>query len=445
MKLKIFTSLGLVCLLLLFGCKNRDNGGGTTGKTHKQVWTEDLDYFENVYLNESSTFPKDSIPSCKLLLSTLKSQIDLLTDNQIILQLSRCVAMANNGHTTIPLGFMAQIPMRFYRFSDGLYVIKTDQTSKDYLGAKLLKINSMEIEEVEIKLNPYLSGIDRWKEFKATDYLSSPEILHGIGLSERNEMTLTLFLDKDTVELTSSTQKMKSTKDESWSNLYADPNEPNWHHVLSENAAQPLYLKHMKEGVFYTFLDSENLAYFSINGYWHQAGNFKAQIKAFIEELKQKPNYDVVLDLRYFTGGNYTIPVDLASKPPELIDPDQNIFLITSNMTFSAGLVTAARIKYYAGDKIIIVGEEVGDNLKFWAERDDYTLPNSGIRILDADAEHDWQDDTFTFGTSFWVNAFYGVPAKSLKVDQEIKMSFEDYMAGKDPIFEWITTRSNSK
>jgi hypothetical protein len=434
MKLKTLNKIGLIFILLIFiiGCNTQ-----ASEKSRHQKWIEDIAYFENEYLKESRTFSKDSIASCKLILSSLKSQIDSLADNQLILQLSKCVAMANNGHTVIPLGFMDKIPLRFYRFSNGLHVIKTDSSSKEYLGARILKINSIEIEEVENKLNPYISGIDRWKKFKTSNYLASPEILNGIGVSGKDSMTLTLLKAKDTLEVTFETKEMKNNY-ESWMDLYPDPSDTAWQHVLKANMETPLYLKMMNEGVFYTFIDSEKLAYFSINGHWDKSEDFKGRIKEFIRELKTKTDYDVVIDLRYYTGGNYIIPVDLATEPPKIIDTDKKIYLITSNMTFSAGLVTAARIKYFAEDKIVIVGEEVGDNLKFWAENDPYKLPNSGIRIFDSAAEHDWQDDNFTFGKTFWVNIFYGVPAKNLKVDKEIKLSFEDYMNGKDPIITWI-------
>ena len=194
----------------------------------------------------------------------------------------------------------------------------------------------------------------------------------------------------------------------------------------------------MNEGVFYTFLDSKKIAYFSINALWYKSQDFEGRIKEFLKELKIKTDYDVVIDLRYYTGGNYLKPSKLATKPPKIIDRDKKIYLITSPMTFSAGLVTAARIKYFAKDKIVVVGEEVGDNLKFWAEGDYYNLPNSGIEIQDSKYEHDWKDDKFILGRTFWVNLFYGVPAKDLKVDKEIKLSFENYINSTDPILEWI-------
>ncbi len=425
---------------MLIGCGEQKNGKNFSEKTRNEKWVEDLAYFENEYLKESKTFPKDSISSCKTLLADLKTKLDTLADNQIILQISKCVAMANNGHTTIHLSWMDKIPLRFYWFTDGLYVIKTDNSSSEYIGSKVLKINSIEIDTVLKRLNPYLSGIASWKKYTASNYLSSPEILNGIGLTDRDSMNLTLLKAKDTIEISFGTKEMENSKYEyeTWSDLYPDSTEIGWSHVLKANGNQPLYLKHMNDGVFYTFLESKKIAYFSINALWYKCPDFEDKIEEFIDELKTKTDYDVVLDLRYYTGGNYMIPSKLATKPPKIIDTDKNIYLITSSMTFSAGLVTSARIKYFAEDKIVVVGEKVGDNLKFWAEGDYYKLPYSEIEIQDSESEHDWQDDKFTLGKTFWVNAFYGVPAKDLDVDREIHLSFGDYINGKDPILNWI-------
>lgn len=418
----------------MIGCGEQKTEKNLSEKTRSEKWIEDLAYFENEYLAESRIFPKDSISSCKTLLAHLRTKLDTLSDNKIILQLSRCVAMANNGHTTIQLSWMDKIPLRFYWFSDGLYIIKTDSSSAQYLGTRVLDINSIEIDTVLKRLKPYLSGIDSFKKFTATNYLASPEILNGIGLTAHDSMRLTLLKGKDTLEVTFKVKEMPNSKYEyeTWDDLYPDWNKnDSWNYLLTKNDSLPLYLKHMNEGVFFTFLDSKKIAYFSINALWYKCKDFKGKIEEFIGKLKTKTDYNVVLDLRYYTGGNYLIPTKLATKPPKIIDDDKKIYLITSRMTFSAGLVTAARIKYFAKDKIVVVGEKVGDNLKFWAEGDYYNLPNSGIKIQDAKYQHDWQDDKFTLGKTFWVNAFYGVPAKNLNVNKEIQLSFEDYLNGR--------------
>ena len=443
MKLKILGIIGLifVSLILILGCEKQKTEITNSEKARSEKWMEDIAYFQNEYLNESKTFPKDSISSSKVLLSGLKTQIDSLSDNQIILQLAKCVAMANNGHTTIHLSGMGKIPVRYYWFANGLYIIKTDKSSAAYLGTKVLKINSIEIDTVLKRLKPYLSGIDRFKKFTATNYLASPKILNGIGLTAQDSMRLTLLKGIDTLDVSFKVKEMPNSKYEyeTWADLYPDRTENDtWEYILTNNDSLPLYLKHMDEGVFYTFLDSEKIAYFSINALWYKSPDFKGKIEDFLDDLKTKRDYNVVFDLRYYTGGNYLIPTKLSTKPPKIIDEDRKIYIITSPMTFSAGLVTAARIKYFAKTKAVIVGEEVGDNLKFWAEGDYYKTPNFNIEIQDSKYEHDWKDNMFTLGKTFWVNAFYGVPAKDLEVNKEIQLSFEDYLNNRDPILGWI-------
>jgi len=82
--------------------------------------------------------------------------------------------------------------MKFYRFSDGIYVVKSDSISSKYLGFKVLKINSIPIDQVEERLFPYVSGVESWKKFKTIDWITSPQILHEIGMGEKDSITLTL-------------------------------------------------------------------------------------------------------------------------------------------------------------------------------------------------------------------------------------------------------------
>ena len=433
--------LVVVIIACISACSSSNEVEPGPASTRQEKWKADLAYFEDIYLTRSRTFPQDSLLPCKKVLRHLKANQETLTDPEIILGLSKCVAMANNGHTTIHLSRMATIPLRFYWFKDGLHIIKSDTASSIYLGSKLLAINGMPVDKVYKKLAPYLSGIPSFKKFTATHYLSSPEILSGIGLSKPNQMELRLLKGADTLSTTFTTKEMSNPTYayESWSDLYPDWNtKDEWAYTLAKNKVLPLYLEHMDKGVFYHFLEEEQLAYFSINAMWYKEPDFKGKIGSFLKELKGKRDFDVVLDLRYYTGGNYLIPTELASQPPKIINDDQKIYLITSPMTFSAGLVTAARTKYFAKDKLVIVGEEVGDRLKFWAEGDYYKTPHFEIQIQDSKFEHDWEDNTFTFGKSFWVNNFYGVGAKHLRVDEPIKLSYKDYYQGVDPILDWI-------
>ncbi len=433
----------ILTLIILNSCGEQRTQIDQLEKPRLEKWIEDITYFEQEFVNNSKPFPKDSIAPCLIRLKRLRANIIKLSDTQIMLELSRCAVMANNGHTGLSWGEMDAIPLRFYQFSDGMYIVKADSMLSEYLGAKVLKINSIEVSEVQKLVYPYISGIDRWKKYESSFRINSPKILHALGIGKKDSLTLTLIPlhGRDSVEVSFAVKEIENDKkgNDSWADLYPNNTKGNaWQYVKKSKENLPTYLKNTEDGVFYEFMDEEKIAYFGINRLWENCPDFKGEINEFLDILKTKANYNVVIDLRYFTGGNYIIPSKLATKPPKIIDEDKKIYLITSNKTFSAGLVTAARVKHFAKDKIVIVGEEVGDNLKFWAEGISHELPNSGIKIYDSKYEHDWKDDKFIPLKTFWVNAFFGVPAKDLKVDKEMQLSFDDYMKDKDPILDWI-------
>ena len=319
----------LLLLILIFkSCSGQTIDTNKAEKSRHEKWIEDLEYFENEYLENSKTFSVDSRALCKKHIADLKRKADSLNDNQIILELSRCVAMANNGHTAINLGWMKKIPLRFFWFSDGLYIIKTTDTLSQYLGAKVLMINSFKTNEMLRNLNPYLSGNENWKRFIATNYLCSPEVLNGINCSDSSFLNLTLLLNYDTISTLIEVSKATDKRYEynSWENIYPqEPGTEEWSHVFNSTENLPLYLQHSDKGAFYKFLDYKKMAYFNLNTSWDRGVKLTDIINEFLDSLKKKQDYSVIIDLRFNTGGNFLLPLKLAKKTPKIINDKSNI------------------------------------------------------------------------------------------------------------------------
>ena len=87
-----------------------------------------------------------------------------------------------------------------------------------------------------------------------------------------------------------------------------------------------------------------------------------------------KPEH-LVLDLRFDGGGDISKTIaffnGLAAAVPG------RIYVIVSRLTFSAGIVAAALVEQSAPDRVQIVGEPVGDRLRFWSEGRHVCLPDS--------------------------------------------------------------------
>ena len=98
--------------------------------------------------------------------------------------------------------------------------------------------------------------------------------------------------------------------------------------------------------------------------------------------------------------------------------------------------MTAARLKYYSGDRAVVVGEPAAEGLKFWAETRFITLPNPRLRIYGGYAAHNWEDGVYEAD-----RRYFWLMRSMIDVDIPVAVSFQDYLLGIDPILRVIETR----
>ena len=85
-----------------------------------------------------------------------------------------------------------------------------------------------------------------------------------------------------------------------------------------------------------------------------------------------------------------------------------------------------------------IVGEPVGDRLRFWGEGRDMTLPNSGVTLHFATGLHDYARPCWGEPGCFWVMYFFPMHLKTIAPDVTIPYSFADYRALRDPVLDYV-------
>ena len=148
-----------------------------------------------------------------------------------------------------------------------------------------------------------------------------------------------------------------------------------------------------------------------------------------------------MFDVRFNTGGSNEETAEIAEGIPAWFDSARSIYIITGPATFSAGSITAARLKYYSGKRAVIVGEPAGEGLRMWSEGPRFTLPNSKLQVKAATTIHDFAEAEFELGKTFFMDLFLAVPAGDLDVDLPVTVSFQDYLSGHDPVLEAISSR----
>lgn len=434
----IFALTFLMCSLQSCLTNSKYTAQYDSPKDRNEAWNQDLSHFQNNYFDLCKSFPKDSVIEANKIIDSLKQNIDKLSDNQIKLLISKCVGMAEDGHTTVYMGKFATIPLKFYLFDDGLYVTSVKSGYEKYLGARVNKIEDKSIEELIGYVTTYTSGNKSWIKYKSSFLLASPDFLEGIGLVKNiNAIKYELVIGEDTLTTYLNVEKKHDILDEfdSWRNLapsnkmYTDTIN-NWSYVLVKPT--PLYLSKPNIPGFIKPIDSLNALYVQINNSTKIPNLLKEVKDAVISNNAQ----NLIIDLRFNTGGNYLKQTKFSKKNPKLVKG--KVFIITGHATFSAGICTAARIKYYAKEKAVVIGQEIGDSLVFWAEGKRFILPNSKLPIRVATGFHDWESNNFDLSKTFWLNIFYGVSAKDLKPTIFVDNKYSDYINGIDKTLEEI-------
>jgi hypothetical protein len=204
----------------------------------------------------------------------------------------------------------------------------------------------------------------------------------------------------------------------------------------------PLDLQAPDRFYWYDVLQERSTLYVQINAVRNEAGgktlpDFLASVLA---EAKWRAPRDAIVDLRVNAGGDYLLTAEFTRELPAVLPADGRVYIVVSGNTWSAGLVTAARLKYFAGKRAVIVGEEMGDAPQFWAEGRRAELPNLGVRISYATAWHDWKNGCAwrEIGFCYWLNYLVGVPAGDLSPMIVAPIRFADYIKGEDTVMKAI-------
>jgi hypothetical protein len=141
-----------------------------------------------------------------------------------------------------------------------------------------------------------------------------------------------------------------------------------------------------------------------------------------------------VLDLGFDFGGDIHQTRELAREMVKAVPG--RIFVLTGPYTFSAGIVFAAAVKHDAGDRATIVGEPVGDRLRFWSEGKHACMPKSGYCFQVSNGLWD-----LTRGCAKEYGCYgdrLDARVDSLEPDIPAPLTSRDWLSGRDPAMEAV-------
>ncbi|MBL7818864.1 MAG: hypothetical protein JNL70_27945 [Saprospiraceae bacterium] len=388
-------------------------------------WQSDLRFLQTTVHNDYSfLFKKVAAKTFDDEVEKLYKAIPSLQPHEIVTGFSRIVALFQYGHTDVyfdnKIVPFHRLPVNFYQFSDGIYLQAVTRDYPQALGAKVLKIGDMPINDVLKAIYPVVpSENDQYFKSHASYYLRIPEILHAQKVIPilTNKIKFTLEKDGKVFEqIFEAKESYKTTPQYGY--IQADSL---WLDARSGDKT-PLYLKHLDKIYFYEYLPESKTVYVRHSQIQDDPSEaipaFYARVFDFIEKNDVEK---LVLDVRLNGGGNnYKNKPIVTGIIKSKINQKGRVFVILGRRTFSACQNLVNELHNYTN--AIFVGEPTSENINFYGDNRRIELPKSKLGVALSFAW--WQDKPQ------WENDDWLAP------NIAAEMSFEDYRSNRDPILD---------
>ena len=400
-----------------------------------QKWQEDVRYLQNIITTErSNLFHVITREEFEQAAEELHANIPKMQRHEIIVGLARLVAMFRIGHTNLPIlpwrrnhdpniGFH-RFPLLVYLFPDGVYVRSAKEKYREAVGSRVVRLGNLPIEAALEALRPVVPWEnEQYFRSAVPYYLSCPEVLHASGVIENLEKA-PLVIEKDGKEQTIWLEAEEAGRfpgdygtvrlEDGWVDARQFATDPT-----------PLWLKNLHRNFFYEYLPASKTVYVRHSQVRNESdetiAEFFEKVFQFVDENDVEK---FVLDLRLNGGGNNYLnrPVIVGLIQARKINQPGRLFTVIGRRTFSACQNLVNEIEKYT--QTIFVGEPTSENVNFYGDIVQKTLPNSDLSVR---LSHLWWQNLDPRDTRQWT-------APQIAVD----MTFEDYRNNRDPVMEAI-------
>ena len=365
------------------------------------AWLEDLDFLARElpahHKNLFYTLKKEDFTAR---VAKISAGLPQMTEPEIRAALVRLVASVGNAHTSINvLAGTPMYPLQFAEFPEGYYVMAA--ANQEAIGARLISIGGVPAVEIRKRLVPMVP-------------METP-------LMEKNRLPGLL---RSAVALGMESAAFRFEKDGRQFEVALEALPPRQQPKLeTAQFPVPLYLSDRASAYWFRYLEKEKALYIQYNRCQdvpsHPFADFTKEVMA---AAGQHPVEKIIVDLRHNGGGNSEVirPLYRALKA----GPRRQIFVLTSQETFSSGFLAEWEFKHQF--KAQIVGEASSQRPNAYGDIRSLELPNSKLTV--------W------YCTKYFKMASHGDP-DSLPVDIPVETTAKDYFAGRDPVLERVLER----
>ena len=386
-------------------------------------WAYDLDFFlsEARRLHAGPDRPAFA-PAFQQAIEGLKARVDGLDDLGMALELQKLVvAHLADGHSVVypvptpRVDFGGVLPVRFYAFSDGLYVIAAEPAQAALVGRRVTAIGGKPVAALLDGLTPLISrDNDQGLLWLGPLYLRFPALLRALGAAESIAgATLTLAAGDQPGEQTEDVTLATLPIDNSSQRLVAPPEGP-----------PPAWLSRPDANYWHAERPDLNAWYAQFNQVQNaEQGPSVAQwVESLRGDMAAHPRPNLILDLRHNNGGNNNLiwPLVRLAAWHEMSDPAHRTWVITGRGTFSAAQDLVNFLD--RATNAIFLGEPAASRPNFTGEDTPVQLPWSRVRM--------------SISSRYWQDAPPGDRRRYVPVAMPVTLSAADWRANRDPVLE---------
>ncbi|MGH9869202.1 MAG: hypothetical protein ACREAA_13700 [Candidatus Polarisedimenticolia bacterium] len=430
MTLRLTMVKGAVCGLLLMGGGFLSPAlGAETGAEEDRVvgWRSDLDTLlaeirGQHYIYRSRPLPADLLRDAE----RLRARIPELNDERILVELQRLMVHLGDGHSfVLPFGpkrvDSRMLPIRFYLFSDGLFVIDAERGNEQWIGRKVTRIGTTPVDEALQRLESVVH-----RDNAMTVKWIGPVMLAHRGVLE----TVASGIDPELISIT-----LQSPGGGVSEALLAPIPPPSSSRIpklipsrLPGAPPPPLYLQKVAVHYWTKEMPEAQALYVQFN---QQVDAPEESLAAFAERLgrhltETKPRSTIV-DVRHNTGGEGQLGAPLIESLAQYQEAGGRVFVITGRSTFSAAQIFISRLE--ARIRPVFAGEPSGSRPNFVGEDNIIRLP--------------WSDAIANISTRYHETT-PGDKRQWIEPSIRVDLPSADYFANRDPVLERVLAEARA-